>query len=178
MKSTIATVLLGAALAAPALAQTRTLPPPPTAADAESALITYVVQDSVSEIAVCKLALTVSKNAAVRSFAQTMIREHSQILDRAMALGTKRAIPNLEAMPSDDGRVNYVHLTKYTGHPFDENFMNQNVSDHLNDIEVLRHASEITTSPDVKTFETALLPQYEHHLQLAQHAEDLESREE
>ena len=145
---------------------------PPTTSAAEGALVRYVVADSVAEIALCRLALTKTQNAGVRQFAQRMIADHTRMVSEAMALGRTMNVSELKREPSEEGTVSYVHLSRYSGKMFDENFMLANVDDHLADIETLRHAMEITRTPALHAYETELLPQFETHLRLAQRASD------
>ncbi|MBV9438557.1 MAG: DUF4142 domain-containing protein, partial [Candidatus Eremiobacteraeota bacterium] len=82
-----AAVLVLAALAsAPVLAQPSVPPGQPSAQSADRGAVGYVVQDSVGEVQLARLALSKTQSASVRAFAQRMITDHSAAAQQGFAL--------------------------------------------------------------------------------------------
>ncbi len=171
MKTIAFTLAAALALAAPALAQT--VPAPDTSPSAaDQAVIKYMIADSIGEIQLCNLALAKSQTPAIRTFAHRMIADHRQNLAAASALAKSTSVPDVKMQPSEEAQIAYAHLSKYSGKMFDENFLQQNRSDHMADIENVRHAMEAAQSSAVSRFEQRTLSMLEQHLKLVESTND------
>ena len=84
MTRTLALAAAAAILAGPAAAHENAATAPAGPSDAEIAHIAYTAGNI--DIDAAKLALAKSKNAAVREFAQTMVRDHEAVNVQALAL--------------------------------------------------------------------------------------------
>ena len=129
--------------------------------DLEIAHVAYTA-DSI-DIRYAHLALAISKNPAIHEFAHTMIRDHSAVNDRALALLTK-----LDVAPEDNflsRRLNkqadelVAEMSQLSGDAFDR-FYAQNELGYHRAVNGLVEGSFIPNieNPDVKAlFEEALL---------------------
>ena len=150
--------ILGVA-AACASASAASVPPP-------RKFLATAMQDGIAEIAVCRLALDKSANPAVRSFAERMIKDHSNIDDAISRLAQSKNIK----LPDDASlkqKATYELLKARSGSSFDETFMKHNVSDHEQDIQDFTDEAGGASDLDVKSFASTTLKTLQEHLELA-----------
>jgi len=100
--------------------------------DPQIAHIAYTA--GVLDIAAGKQALKMSHNAAVRSFAQEMVRDHQAVNDKALAL-VKKLHVTPEANATSAGLTKaadaeLAKLAKLKGAAFDREYMNNEVAYH------------------------------------------------
>ncbi len=139
---------------------------------ADAAMAQYLVSDSQAEIDLCRLALRKSKNAAVQTFAKKMIADHTAAIAASTALARSQRLGTLDTKPAEDGVIEMNHLARYSGHMFDENFLEHNQEDHTSDIETVRHEAEITKNPAVRAFDDKQLAVLQSHLLLVEQTMD------
>lgn len=127
LSSTALLLAAGLALALPAGAQ--------DASKLNDAEIAHVVVNADEiDIRYAHLALGISKNAAVREFAQTMIRDHTAVTEQAAALAKKLNLtPKDNAVSQDllkksDGLVN--EMRKLEGAAFDRRYADNELAYH------------------------------------------------
>jgi putative membrane protein len=100
--------------------------------DPQIAHIAYTAD--LLDIAAAKLALKMSHNSAVRSFAEEMVRDHSAVNDKALAL-VKKLHVTPQANPTSDGLkkdadAERAKLAKLKGAAFDREYINNEVAYH------------------------------------------------
>ncbi|HEY0614245.1 MAG TPA: DUF4142 domain-containing protein [Candidatus Elarobacter sp.] len=176
MKRSAATLTLAALCAGTALAQSDVPPATPSARAAERAVVAYVVQDSVAEVQIARLAAGKTSNEAVRAFAQRMIQDHSAAAQQGVTLGKQIGAADARMKPSDEGPIELQHLSRYSGKQFDDEYLKGSVKSHEHDIETVRDALEGSSNPDVVQFERTVLAQMEDHLRLAHRSLDALAR--
>jgi putative membrane protein len=120
------------ALAAFVAAATTAVQAAPAINDAQIAHIAYTAGNI--DIAAARQALARSHNAAVRGFAQEMVRDHQAVNDKALALVRK-----LGVTPQDNGtsqglssqaKANLARLGKLNGKAFDKAYVDNEVAYH------------------------------------------------
>lgn len=126
----ILTSVAMAALSTTANAEDKTSTSAPT--DAQIAMI-VVVADTV-DVDYGKLAVKKTTNQAVKEFAETMVRDHTAVNDKATALAKKlgvtpEASDTSKSMKSD-GKKELAKLKALTGAEFDKAYVNNEVSYH------------------------------------------------
>ena len=132
MLKTIALTVTAAALAAfsSARAQNSSAAAPPN--DAQIAQI-VLTADSV-DVDYGKLAVKKTKNAEVKAFAETMIRDHTAVNDKAPALATKLSLTPEASDTSKglktDGRKMMAKLKAMHGAEFDKAYIDNEVAYH------------------------------------------------
>lgn len=143
--------------------------------DAEIASVAVVANQI--DIKYGKIALVKSKNAEVRKFAETMIKDHEGIIKTAVDLTTK-----LGVTPDDD---NDVTRSLIEGEKVTSNMLNSHSGDRFDkayiDNEVVYHEAVIIVVKDVlipqsengglKSTLQSILPVLEHHLEMAKTAQ-------
>jgi putative membrane protein len=100
--------------------------------DLEIAHVAYTVD--LSDIRYAHLALAVSKNPTVRAFAETMIRDHTAVNDRALALLKKLKVqPQSNAVSQqllDQSDAVVDELRQLSGRAFDQHYARNELSYH------------------------------------------------
>lgn len=141
--------------------------------DPQIAHIAYTA--GVLDIAAGKQALKMSHNSAVRSFAKEMVRDHSAVNDKALAL-VKKLHVTPQANPTSEGLKKAADaerkkLAKLKGAAFDREYINNEVAYH----KTVNGALESVLIPNAKNgelkslLETGLTLFKEHQM----HAEEL-----
>ena len=100
--------------------------------DAQIAMI-VVVADTV-DVDYGKLALEKTSNQAVKQFAETMVRDHTAVNEKAIALAKKLGVTPEESETSKslkaDGKKELAKLKALTGADFDKAYVDNEVSYH------------------------------------------------
>jgi putative membrane protein len=145
--------------------------------DAQIAHIAYTAGSL--DVAAGKQALTKSKNKAVRDFAQEMVRDHTAVNDKALAL-----VKKLHVTPQDNptsqaltkaADAERAKLAKMSGAAFDREYINNEVAYH----KTVNGALEKTLIPSAKNaelkslLETGLTLFKEHQAHAEQVAKEL-----
>ncbi len=172
----IVTVVAFTALGiAPALAQSGSagsLPAQPQTHMADKAAVAFIVSDSVGDVQLANLALQKSQTAAVRSFAQTMVADHTKSALQGMDLAKQAGATSAKLEPSDELLIAQQHLARYKGYEFDEEWLKHEIAAHQNDIDTVRDAMEVSSNAAVMQFELSTLQIDEKHLGMANAAYD------
>jgi putative membrane protein len=165
-------VLCGASallmIATPAVAQKAAGP-----SDAQIAHIAYTAGQI--DIDAAKQALAKSHNKAVRSFAQTMVRDHGAVNDQALALVKKLHVtpqdnPTSEAL-TKQAKEKASELGKLSGKAFDRAYMKNEVAYHQTVIGALRTTLiPGADNAELKSLLESGLPLFQEH---EKHAEQL-----
>jgi putative membrane protein len=111
------------------------------------------------DIAAAKQALKMSKNATVRSFAEEMVRDHTAVNEKALAL-VKKLHVTPEANPTSAGLTKAADaerakLGKLKGAAFDREYVNNEIAYH----KTVNGALEKTLIPSAKNGELKSLLQ-------------------
>ena len=140
--------------------------------DAQIAHIAYTA--GVIDVEAGKLALTKSKNKAVREFAESMVRDHAAVNDKALAL-----VKKLKVTPQDNdtskaltkqAAAKNAELSKLNGAAFDKAYVANEVAFH----KTVNSALEKTLIPSAQNAELKSLLEtglklFQGHEQHAEH---------
>jgi putative membrane protein len=139
----------------------------PTAAPAPDEFLKKVSQSNRAEIELGQLAQARSSNAAVKTFAQMLITDHtkSHAEVAAMAQTKKVTLPLDITQPQTASKLQLERTA--AGAAFDRAFAALMVTNHTNAIREFEMAAK-STDPEVKTFAEKTLPTLKHHLAEAQ----------
>lgn len=165
--STVAGVVLVAALATPVYAQS-----PADLNDLEIAHVAYVA-DSI-DIRYAHLALGMSENPDIQEFAKTMIRDHESVNEQALALLERLGVSAQDNFLSQklisdaDGVIDM--LTKLRGAEFDRFYAENELNYHkaVNNLVEEVFIPNIENTEVKKLFEQALVifKAHEHHAEM------------
>jgi len=135
------------------------------------------IQGSHAEIAGSQLALEKTKDADVRTFAQTMIDEHGQMVKEAEALATQKGMTPPTG-PSVMQSTEITTLKVLTGGAFDAMYVNRiGVAAHEATVEMFEKASQEAQDPDVKALAVEALPKLREHLEMAQALDEKQDKQ-
>jgi putative membrane protein len=133
----------------------------------DNTFVTKAAEGGMAEVKLGNLAKDKASDAAVKSFGQQMVDDHSKANDELKSLASKKGI----TLPSDvsaKDKAEYDRLSKLSGADFDKAYMRLMVSDHHTDVNEFKRESEHGTDSDVKAWAAKTLPTLEHHLQMAE----------
>ncbi|WP_254620875.1 DUF4142 domain-containing protein [Sphingomonas sp. CL5.1] len=120
------------------------------------------------EIATSKLALTASRSAAIKRFAQKMIDAHTGStakLKTAAASASPPITPDPTLSPDQQQKLD--GLKAVTGSDFDKAYVNAQVAGHQAALDALNAYSATGDVAPLKTFATGLIPTVTAHLNMA-----------
>jgi putative membrane protein len=122
----------------------------------------------MAEVETAKLALSKSQNAEVKAFAQQMVDDHGQALQKVQALAQARGV-TLPTEVDAKHKAMAAKLEKMSGDAFDKAYMaNAGVKDHTEVHGKLVADSKKIKDADVKALADQHLPVVEQHLKSAQ----------
>jgi putative membrane protein len=140
-------------VALPAVAQ----PEPAAAGPTDPQIAAIVVAANQVDIDAAKLAKSRTKNKEVKSFAETMIRDHSSVNKQATALCKKLKVTPEENATSksltDGGKQNVDDLKKLKGAEFDKAYVDHEVAYHQQVLDAINN----TLIPNAKNAELKAL---------------------
>lgn len=140
--------------------------------DPQIAHIAYTAGDL--DIKAARLALEKSKNENVRAFANDMVRDHSAVNEKALAL-----VKKLNVTPEDNGTSQGLvkqadekrsELSKLSGSSFDKAYVDNEVAYHKTVNQALKETLiPSATNAELKSFLETGLKIFEGHEQHAEH---------
>ena len=173
LKSTSVALLFSVALISmPSMAQNSN---PPQLTDPEIASV--AVTANQIDVEYGKIALKKTKNAALRKFAQTMIDDHTSIIDQAVTLAKKLGVtPKDNAVTQSllDGAKTTTTktLNSKKGNDFDRAYIDNEVSYHEAVISTVKNVLiPETQNAQLKELLQSVMPLLEHHLEMAKMAQ-------
>ena len=171
MLKSIALIITAAALATVTAVHAQTSP---TAPPNDAQIAQIVLTADTVDVDYGKLAVKKTSNAEVKAFAETMIRDHTAVNEKAAALAKKLNLTPAESATSKslkaDGDKMLATLTKMSGAEFDKAYVDNEVSYH----ESVIGAIEKTLIPnaknaDLKGLLESGMPIFKSHLEHAKH---------
>jgi len=138
-----------------------------------------LAEANFAEIELGKLAQGKATNPRVKEFADMMVKDHTEGLNKVRAADS--SIPSDMKM-NPRHQQTYDRLSKLSGADFDREYIKAMVTDHQEDVRYLEQLSgksgmssmqrqkpgDMTSNADVANVAQELLPTIKHHLQMAQ----------
>lgn len=119
----------------------------------------------VAEIETAKLALQKSTAADVKTFAQSIITDHTAANRELATIASKKRLKvSTEAELLNKAKA--AVLKQREGESFNAAYANNQVNAHKDAIELFKKAS-VSADPELASFAVATLPKLEHHLHVA-----------
>lgn len=135
---------------------------------AEKRFIEKAAGGGLYEVEVGHLAATQGNKAAVKSFGEMLVSDHTQANNELKAIADARGVTWPTQMPAGKKRE-YDRLAALSGKAFDRKFMRTvGIKDHEADISLFEDASRSATDPELKAFIDKTLPALKQHLAQAQ----------
>lgn len=132
-----------------------------------SGFMTAAATSGNNEIAAAKLALTKTKNAEVKQYAQQMIADHTKAANELKPLAAKEKV-TLPTEPDAAHKTMADSMSKLSGDEFDKEYLKGQVDDHEKAVALFEAQSTGGTDTDAKAFATKTLPTLKMHLEMAQ----------
>ena len=123
------------------------------------------------EVALGKLAQTKASSPKVVEFAKMMVTDHSKANAELKAIAGAKFI-TLPAILSNAFQKDYDDMAKLDKMDFDKAYTDYMVKDHKEDIDEFKKEAESGKDAELKAFATKHVPILQHHLEMAQQAND------
>jgi putative membrane protein len=124
-------------------------------------------RQGMTEVEASKLALQKSNNEDVKSFANHMIKDHTQANNDLTSIASSKNL----TVPTDPDMLHKAaikRLSSKSGAEFDRAYAQQMSKDHDKTVALFRSASSASgVDPELQAFAKKTLPTLEHHDQLA-----------
>jgi putative membrane protein len=108
-----------------------------------------------------------SKNPGVKSFAQLMVKDHTDALNQLQQLAQSKNVTLADGLPADAADLKQK-LSSEQGTQRDRDYVKGMVDDHQNDVKDFQDASQKAKDSDVKQWAAKTLPTLQEHLQKIQ----------
>ncbi len=118
--------------------------------DKDKAFISEAAVGGLKEIQFSQLALQKSGNDRVKTYAQKMITDHTQLNNDMMPFAQQAGITPPTQLKSKD-QAEYDQLSKLSGDTFDKKYILAMVKDHHQDLKEFRAEEATATDPNFKT---------------------------
>lgn len=116
----------------------------------------------MTEVELGKLAVSKTKNADVKKYAQMMIDDHTAANNKLMAIASSKQI-TLPATMSDDHKKHIADMSKMSGNDFDKHYIDMMVDDHGTVVDGFKKENENTKDAELKAFTGETLPTLTKH---------------
>jgi putative membrane protein len=154
----LATLLLGTIAVAGTVAH----------AKSDEAFMKDAAHAGAAEIEASKLAVSKARNADVKSFANSMIEDHTKVANELKALAASKNV-KLPEGPSIAQKSELKLIDAGDNDKFDERYAKQfGVKAHEDTIKLFEDAAKNAKDPEVKAWAEKTLPGLRHHLEMAQ----------
>jgi putative membrane protein len=136
------------------------------AADKGQQFIKEAIQGNLAEQKLGQLAQAKGQSEAVRSYGNSLQKDHATANQDAMKAAQSLGI-SPPSQPSEKQQAAYNDLAKLSGDKFDDAFVKAMVKDHKKDIKEYEQAAKNSEDP-AGTYASHALPTLKMHLQMAQ----------
>lgn len=129
-------------------------------------LLVALLQGNLAEVEAAQLARKKSASESIRSFARTMIDDHSAALKELRALAARKGI-GVPDDTDDAHRAQLTALSRASGREFDLQYVkNAGVADHERTLALLETGAS-SDDPEIRNFSRKTLRTVKHHAQWA-----------
>ena len=132
--------------------------------------IKNAAKGGMAEVELAKIAQERASSPEVKQFAQKMEHDHSQANEKLRSLAQAKGV-TLPSGPKASENHEASKLMKLQGEKFDRAYMDHMVKDHQKDVKEFKKEAQKAKDPDVRNFAQEIAPKLEHHLQMAQNAD-------
>jgi putative membrane protein len=139
----------------------------PTLSTTDATFINMAGTSGLEEVQFGELAQTKASNAAIRRFAAQMVADHTQANQRLAALAQTKQMTPPSSMDTLHSQA-YQQLQNARGRAFDKLYMDGQVQDHQQVVQIFQTEAQNGTDPEVRGFAQRNLPMMQRHLEMAQ----------
>lgn len=135
---------------------------------ADRKFIQKAAEGGMYEVQVAQLAASKATDANVKSFADTLVKDHQAANNELVQMANAKKV-ELPAAPPRAMRRDVEKLAKHTGKDFDERFVREvGIKDHEKDIKMFEKGSGSVKDAQLKAWIDKTLPHLREHLAMAQ----------
>ncbi len=164
----IATLAALATLAACATPTPPAPPPPPAAfAASDATFVQKASEINLVEIALGKTAATNAKSADVKSYASTLVTDHTTAQNRLSDIATSHGV-TLPTEPDADDQKAITTMAALKGGRFDHAYISKMIEGHKAALGVMTDESSATTDSDLKSYADDTATSVQKHLSAAE----------
>ncbi len=127
--------------------------------------VSKAADDGKAEVQLAELAAQRASHAEVKSFAQKLVDQHTQVNSELTSIAAQK---NVKLDDDTDKDRAYQRLSKKSGHEFDQEFVEHMIDEHEKCIRMFEKASTDAKDSDVRAFASKHLEHFRSHLQEAQ----------
>jgi putative membrane protein len=138
----------------------------------DSRLVTSAAEGGLAEVKLGELAKQKGSNQTVTTFGEQMVKDHTEAKNKLKSVASSKGLTIPDSLNAKDQAL-YDRLSKLSGSQFDRAYINAMVKDHEEDVAEFRRISRTAKDPDIRNFASQTLPALEHHLEMAQQAQQL-----
>ena len=137
---------------------------------ADGRFVTTAAEGGLAEVQLGQLAKDKGSNQTVRDFGDQMVKDHTEANNQLKSVASSKGVNVPDSLNAKDKAL-YDRLSKLSGPQFDRAYINAMVKDHQEDVSEFRKVSRSAKDADIKSFASKTLPTLEHHLKMAQQAQ-------
>lgn len=134
---------------------------------ADSSFVKEAAQGGLLEVELGKVAQEKASDPKVKEFGKRMEQDHGKVNDELKKFASDKGI-QLAAELDRKHKSKVAKLSKLSGAKFDQQYMQDMVSDHKADIKEFQRESEKGKDADLQKFASQSLATLKEHLQLAE----------
>ncbi|MGM9482830.1 DUF4142 domain-containing protein [Roseateles sp. NT4] len=140
----------------------------PAHAKSDASFMKDAAHAGAAEIEASKLAQSKAKSADVKSFADSMVTDHTKVADELKALAATKNV-KLPDGPSVKQKAEIKLIDAGDNDKFDARYAKHfGVNAHKDTIKLFEDAAKNAKDPEVKAWAEKTLPGLRHHLEMAQ----------
>ena len=143
------------------------LPASAALSTADRDFVTKAASGGMAEVQSAQLADQHSTSPQIKQFAQRMITDHTAANNELSQIAKQQNL-TLPAQPTAKDAAEEQKLRSLTGAGFDEAYVEGQLSDHQETVQLFRTEASSGQDPALKAFAQKTLPILEQHLQMAQ----------
>jgi putative membrane protein len=144
--------------------------PDPVLSQNDKNFIIQAEEDNIQEGAMGRLAKENSRNKAIKNYADTLVKDQSDALQKLTDIMQKYGVKQPTA-PSGDRPQEVAQLKGLSRRAFDRKFVNLVVQDHEKAIATFQREANSAEDGDVRHYAINMLPTIDNHLKKAQELE-------
>jgi len=135
-------------------------------ASADASFMKTLAMGGMAEVEAGKLAKTKASNQDVKDFADKMVSDHSKNNEQLKTLAKQKQV-DLPTSVDADHVAEKAKLEKASGADFDAQYMDGQVKDHQQTVQLLQHEVDSGQDASVRAFAQETLLVVQHHLKIA-----------
>jgi len=142
---------------------------PLLAASADSSFVMKAAEGGQAEVQMAQLAQTKASNQAVKDLANKLVADHTKANDNLKPIASKDNVTWPTGMTAKE-QAEYNKLQALSGADFDRAYVNYEIKEHKQDINMFQHEANHGSDPQVKAWASENLPTLQEHLRVAESA--------